>query len=68
MSEASATGNSYSSQLEIKLDGELEASRQVRDKLGGAVEQWRTSANLLRTSAKSALLANDHYKLIEKSR
>lgn len=52
----------------MRIDTELEASRQIRDKLGGAAEQWRTSANLLRTSAKSALIANEQYALIPTSR
>lgn len=79
------------------MDAELEISRQIRDKLGGAVEQWRhglslyliislkmsksiremiivfffsnrTSAYLLRTSAKSALAAKESYDLIQISR
>lgn len=65
---ASITGNSYTNPNEMKIDAELEASRQIRDKLGGAAEQWRTSANLLRTSAKSALIANEQYSLIETMR
>lgn len=52
----------------MRLDAELEASRQIRDKLGGAVEQWRTSASLLRTSAKSALVAKEHYDTIQTSK
>lgn len=49
----------------MKIDTELEASRQIRDKLGGAAEQWRTSAHLLRTSAKSASIANEQYASIQ---
>lgn len=52
----------------MRIDIELEASRQIRDKLGGAAEQWRTSANLLRTSAKSALIAKEQYAIIRTSR
>lgn len=62
------TGNTYGDQNEMRIDAELEASRQIRDKLGGAAEQWRTSANLLRTSAKSASLAIEQYALIHSSR
>lgn len=58
---ASITGNSYTDSNEMKIDAELEAIRQIRDKFSGAAEQWRTAENLLRTSAKSALLANEHY-------
>lgn len=65
---ASITGNNYTNPDEMSLDKELETSRQIRDKLGGTAEQWRISANLLRTSAKSALLANEHYTLIQTSR
>lgn len=65
---ASVTGNSYSNPMEMQTDAELEVCRQIRDKLGGAVEQWRTSANLLRTSAKSALVAKEHYESIQTSR
>lgn len=54
--------------MEMQTDAELEVCRQIRDKLGGAVEQWRTSANLLRTSAKSALVAKEHYESIQTSR
>lgn len=31
----------FSNPNEIRIDAELEISRQIRDKLGGAVEQWR---------------------------
>lgn len=65
---ASITGNSYTNPNEMKIDEELETTRQIRDKLGGAAEQWRTAANLLRTSAKSALVANEQYELIPSSR
>ncbi|XP_031623101.1 uncharacterized protein LOC116340645 [Contarinia nasturtii] len=64
---SSISGNNYTNPNEMNIDTELESSRQIRDKLGGTAEQWRTSANLLRTSAKSALLANEHYTLIQTS-
>lgn len=52
----------------MKIDEELETTRQIRDKLGGAAEQWRTASNLLRTSAKSALIATEQFVLIQSSR
>lgn len=42
----------------------LDAARQIRDKLGGAAEQWRTAGNLLRTSAKGAFQAVDYWNLV----
>lgn len=33
----------FSNPNEIRFDAELEINRQMRDKLGGAVEQWRYS-------------------------
>lgn len=62
------TGNNYTNPNEMQIDAELEVCRQIRDKLGGAVEQWRTSSTLLRTSAKSALVAKEHYILIQTER
>lgn len=67
-SVASITDSNYTNPNEMKIDAELETARQIRDKLGGAAEQWRTSANLLSTSAKSALVANEQYALIQTSR
>lgn len=61
------TNNDYVNPNEVKLDAELESARQIRDKLGGAAEQWRASANLLSTSAKAAMVASEHYGLIKTS-
>lgn len=65
---ASVTGGNYTSKIEQQLDSNLEASRQIRDKLGGAAEQWRSAGNLLRTSAKSALQAGEFWNLVEHSK
>lgn len=62
-----ASISSYSDPNEIKLESELEKCRQVRDKLGSVAEQWRNAANLLRTSAKSAIVSNEQYSLIPTS-
>lgn len=50
------------------MDEDLESARQIRDKLGGAAEQWRTAVNLLRASAKAAQVANEQWNLIVSSR
>lgn len=50
------------------MDEDLESARQVRDKLGGATEQWRIAATLLRASAKAALVANEEWNSINTSR
>lgn len=62
------TNNDYVNPNEVKVDSDLESARQVRDKLGGTAEQWRTSANLLSTSAKSAIVASEQYGLIKTSK
>lgn len=65
---ASVTGGTYTSVTEQKIDDELEAARQARDKLGGVAEQWRIAANLLRTSAKGAMLGAESWNLVGTSR
>lgn len=65
---ASITGGTYTNEEEQKLDEELESARQIRDKLGGVAEQWHTAANLLRASAKAALVAYEQWHLISSSR
>lgn len=35
------TEHRFTNPQEMKLDAELDICRQIRDKLGGAVEQWR---------------------------
>lgn len=54
--------------MEQQLDDQLEVSRQIRDKIGAVAEQWHTAANLLKTSAKSAILAVECWNLVEPSR
>lgn len=54
--------------MEQQLDDQLEVSRQIRDKIGSVAEQWHTAANLLKTSAKSAILAVECWNLVEPSR
>lgn len=34
-------GHRFSNPNEIRINAEMEICRQIRDKLGGAVEQWR---------------------------
>ncbi|KAJ6647894.1 hypothetical protein Bhyg_03118 [Pseudolycoriella hygida] len=65
---ATVSGGTYSSKMEQRLDDQLEASRRVRDKIGSVAEQWHTSANLLKTSAKSAILAVECWNLVKASR
>lgn len=62
------SGGTYTSKIEQKLDDQLEVSRKIRDKIGAVAEQWHTSANLLKTSAKSAILAVECWNLVEPSR
>ena len=65
---ASLTDGTYTSVSEQRLDDDLEAARQIRDKMGGVAEQWRTAANLLRASAKGAILSAENWSLIGSSR
>lgn len=65
---ASVSGGTYSSTLEQELDMELETAREIRDRLSGVAEQWRTSSNLLRTSAKGAVQAFEFWSLVGPSR
>lgn len=51
---ASISGGTYLTTFEEATDAELESSRDARDKLGSAKEQWRTCAVLLKASSKSA--------------
>lgn len=60
---ASISGGTYSSSLEQDLDAELETAREVRDRLSGVAEQWRTSSNLLRAASKGALQAYECWSL-----
>lgn len=42
------------SRLEESLDAQLEVARDIRDKLGSTLEQWRICGLLLRACANSA--------------
>lgn len=53
--------------LEESLDSQLEAARDVRDKLGSALEQWRICGILLRTSASSATQALKQWQQLAKA-
>ncbi|CRK94445.1 CLUMA_CG007952, isoform A [Clunio marinus] len=64
---ASISGGTYNSSLEQELDMELETAREIRDRLSGVAEQWRTSSNLLRAAAKAALQAFEFWSLVEAS-
>ena len=61
---ASISGGTYNSSLEQDLDMELETAREIRDRLSGVSEQWRTCSNLLRASAKGALQAFELWSLV----
>ncbi|XP_055642674.1 uncharacterized protein LOC129779298 isoform X2 [Toxorhynchites rutilus septentrionalis] len=65
---ASANNGNYSSLNEQRLDGELESARDVRDRLGGVSEQWRTAGSLIRASAKGMLQAVECWNLVERSK
>ncbi|XP_049548727.1 uncharacterized protein LOC125959816 [Anopheles darlingi] len=56
--------STYGSPIEQQLDGELETARDVRDRLGGAVEQWRTAGGLLRATAKGLHQTVEYWELI----
>lgn len=48
------SGGTYMSRLEESLDAQLEVARDIRDKLGSTLEQWRICGLLLRACANSA--------------
>jgi hypothetical protein len=60
---ASISGGTYNSTIEQELDADLETAREIRDRLSGVAEQWRTSSNLLRAAAKGALQAFECWSL-----
>lgn len=64
---ASVSGGTYNSTLEQDLDSELEASREIRDRLSGVSEQWRTANNLLGAAAQGSLQAFEFWSLISSS-
>lgn len=61
---ASISGGTYNSTLEQDLDSELDTAREVRDRLSGVAEQWRTSSNLLRAASKGAMQAFEFWSLV----
>ncbi|XP_029409275.2 uncharacterized protein LOC105233301 isoform X1 [Bactrocera dorsalis] len=61
------SGGTYMTRLEESLDSQLEAARDVRDKLGSALEQWRICGTLLRTSATSATQALQQWQQLAKA-
>lgn len=65
---ASISGGTYNTSFEQSLDLELETAREIRDRLGGVAEQWRTSGNLLRASAKCALQGFEYWSQIGPSK
>nr|XP_040239358.2 uncharacterized protein LOC120959783 isoform X2 [Anopheles coluzzii] len=58
----------YGTVNEQTLDTELEAARDVRDRLGGAVEQWRIAGGLLRAAAKGLHQVVDYWELLRPSK
>lgn len=58
---ASISGGTYNSSIEQDLDAELETAREIRDRISGVAEQWRTSSNLLRAAANGALQAYEFW-------
>lgn len=52
---ASISGGTYNSSIEQEIDMELENVREIRDRLSGVAEQWRTSSNLLRAAMKGSI-------------
>uniref|UniRef100_A0A182YDT9 Uncharacterized protein n=1 Tax=Anopheles stephensi TaxID=30069 RepID=A0A182YDT9_ANOST len=65
---ASVYNGAYGTVHEQKLDAELDAARDVRDRLGGAVEQWRIAGGLLRAAAKGLHQVVDYWELIRPSK
>jgi hypothetical protein len=61
---ASISGGTYNSTVEQDLDLQLETAREIRDRLSGVAEQWRTSSNLLRAAATGALKAFEYWCLV----
>uniref|UniRef100_A0A182RDR9 Uncharacterized protein n=1 Tax=Anopheles funestus TaxID=62324 RepID=A0A182RDR9_ANOFN len=64
---ATVYNGAYGTVNEQKLDIELDSARDVRDRLGGAVEQWRIAGGLLRAAAKG-LHQVDYWELIRPSK
>ncbi|XP_053694217.1 uncharacterized protein LOC128742050 [Sabethes cyaneus] len=64
---ASVNNGTYSSLMEQQLDGELEIAREVRDRLGGVSEQWRTTNLMMRASVKGMQQAVEFWNYVGKS-
>lgn len=65
---ASVSGGTYHSTVEQELDSELEALREIRDRLSGVSEQWRTASNLMAAAAKGSVQAYEYWLLVEQSK
>jgi hypothetical protein len=65
---ASVSGGTYNSAIEQDLDSELEALREIRDRLSGVAEQWRTASNLIGAAAKGSLQSYEFWSLIASSK
>ncbi|EAT47055.1 AAEL001821-PA [Aedes aegypti] len=61
---AMANNGTYFSSQEQHLDEELESAREIRDRLGGVSEQWRTAGLLMRAAQKGLLQAVKYWNLV----
>ncbi|XP_055837392.1 uncharacterized protein LOC129905828 [Episyrphus balteatus] len=59
------SGGTYMTSFEESLDSQLETARDVRDKLGSTLEQWRICGLLLRACSKSASQGLQFWKSIK---
>ncbi|XP_029708670.1 uncharacterized protein LOC109407434 isoform X2 [Aedes albopictus] len=59
-----ANNGAYVSTQEQHLDEELESAREIRDRLGGVTEQWRTAGLLMRAALKGLLQAVEYWSLV----
>uniref|UniRef100_A0A182W6F3 Uncharacterized protein n=1 Tax=Anopheles minimus TaxID=112268 RepID=A0A182W6F3_9DIPT len=65
---ATVYNGAYGTVTEQTLDTELDSARDVRDRLGGAVEQWRIAGGLLRAAAKGLHQVVEYWELIRPSK
>uniref|UniRef100_A0A182MK20 Uncharacterized protein n=1 Tax=Anopheles culicifacies TaxID=139723 RepID=A0A182MK20_9DIPT len=65
---ATVYNGAYGTVTEQRLDTELDSARDVRDRLGGAVEQWRIAGGLLRAAAKGLHQVVEYWELIKPSK
>ncbi|XP_062551799.1 LOW QUALITY PROTEIN: uncharacterized protein LOC134217055 [Armigeres subalbatus] len=61
---AMTNNGTYISSQEQNLDEELESAREIRDRLGGVSEQWRTAGLLMRAALKGLLQAVEYWNLV----